>query len=261
MRRIASAAGVLLLLGTACLSEARAQFGGDKFKESSASDSYTRGYLEVFGRPPLPKESQYWRKQQMPYSQMINEMKAWLRKPEGAKDLSETIERSYQNSFGRAPTADELAYWQSEVKAKHYGYTHIVEHSRTWLKGGGADERVALIKRAYERAFGRSPTAKEIDYWREQVRDNGTNYSELVEKCIDWMLGREVHRLDARQQPGADRRAEGDDQARLPRDEPAGPKRSPDETLDDAGGREAADPPASRHPHPEVERLKRSEET
>jgi hypothetical protein len=189
MRKIASAAGVILLLGTACLFEARAQLGGDKFKESNASDSYTRGYLEVFGRPPLPKESQYWRKQQMPYSQMINEMKAWLRKPEGAQDLSETIERSYQNSFGRAPKPEELAYWQAEVKAKHYGYTHLIEHSRQWLKGGGAAEREPLIKRAYEQAFGRNPTGEELSYWQQQIGKDGTNYSELVEKCIDWMLG------------------------------------------------------------------------
>ena len=145
--------------------------------------------MEVFGRPPLPKESDYWRKQQMPYSQMINEMKAWLRKPEGAKDLSETVERSYQNSLGRAPTSDELAYRQSEVKAKHYGYTHIIDYSRQWLKGGGAAEREPLIRRAYERAFGRPPTASELGYWQQQIGKDGTNYSELVEKCIDWMLG------------------------------------------------------------------------
>lgn len=189
MRKIASAAGVILLLGTACLFEARAQLGGGEFKESSASDSYTRGYLEVFGRPPVPKESQYWRKQQMPYSQMINEMKAWLRKPEGAKDLSETIERSYENSFGREPKPDELAFWQSEVKAKHYGYTHIVEHSRQWLKQNGGNERVEVIERAYNHAFGRTPTPAERSYWDKQIAKDGTNYSELVEKCIDWMLG------------------------------------------------------------------------
>lgn len=189
MRKMASAAGVILLLGTACLFEARAQFGGDKFKESKASDSYTRGYMEVFGRPPVPKESQYWRQQQMPYSQMIDEMKAWLRKPEGAKDLSETIERSYQNSFGRAPKPDELAYWRSEVKAKHYGYTHIIQHSRDWIKKNGDKEREEVIERAYKHAFGRLPKYSELSYWDKQMAKDGTNYSELVEKCIDWMLG------------------------------------------------------------------------
>ena len=126
----------------------------------------------------------------MPYSQMIDELKAWLRKPEGAGDLSETIERAYMNSFGRAPSSGELAYWQSEVKAKHYGYSHIVDYSRQWLKSaGGSGEREPLIVRAYRRAFGRPAKANEISYWKAQIQKDGTNYSDLVDKCVAYMLG------------------------------------------------------------------------
>ncbi len=132
----------------------------------------------------------------MPYSHMVDELKAWLRKPEGAQDLSETIERSYMNSFGRAPSPSELGYWVSEVKAKHYGYSHIVDYSRAWLKtAAGSGEREPLIERAYKRAFGRPAKPNEVSYWRAQIGKDGTNFTDLVEKCVSYMLGSSPEQL------------------------------------------------------------------
>jgi hypothetical protein len=191
MRKIVSVTCLVILLGVGCAAEARAQFGaGEKFKESTAAESYAEGHLEVFGRPPLPNEATYWKAQQLTRTQMIDQLKLWLRKPEGSGELSATIERSYMNSFGRKPTPEELAYWQAEVKAKHYGYTHIIDASRQWLKSAaGAADREPTIDRAYTRAFGRKAKPQEMSYWKSKMQQEGTTFTELVDRCIDWMLG------------------------------------------------------------------------
>ena len=96
---------------------------------------------------------------------------------------------SYQNSFGREPTAKELDSWSEEMKAKKLTYKDVMQAHSRWLKTGAAsDERKNLVNRNFFEVLGRVATIDELNYWRDKIEKEGTTYAEMRKANIDWIL-------------------------------------------------------------------------
>jgi len=120
----------------------------------------------------------------------VTSLKQYLQKPEGAAELKGTIERSYMAAFNRPPNLKEFAYWQSECKSKGFGYEDLISWHKKWEQSGvRADERLAMIKKAYMEVYGRDAAQKEIDYWNVEVPQKGIIYDQLCNYLKDWVSG------------------------------------------------------------------------
>lgn len=97
---------------------------------------------------------------------------------------------SYQNSFGREPTAQEINYWSGEMKAKKLSYKDVMAAHHQWLKSAAAEgERKGITNRSIYEAFGRYATVDEINNITGLIAQDGRNFADLVKGHVAWMTG------------------------------------------------------------------------
>ncbi len=103
-------------------------------------------YKVVFGRGPTPTELNYWldpsRRENVggtPAATVEDWHMTWLLSPSGKSELPAMITRSYQTVFHRVPTANELSFWESDVRAKRHTYRDLVAYHQQWLKHPAGD--------------------------------------------------------------------------------------------------------------------------
>lgn len=187
MKRILLIVIGFVLAGTLFAAETRAQFkGGADLRESSVNIAGV--FQKVFGRDPTAAEKAESQSLANDSAALEANLKASLKQPKGAEELRLVIDRAYNRSFGRASTANNLAYWQARIKNENLGYADLMNASREWLKKN-ATERQETIQRAYLWALGRDPLPGDMDYWSQEVQANGTNYVEIRDACVNYMLG------------------------------------------------------------------------
>lgn len=106
---------------------------------------------------------------------------------------------SYQNSFGRNPANQEIAYWEKQYKAQPISYKDLMKTHHQWLQTEAANgERKGLVNRSYYEVIGRYPTTDEINYWIDnRLKPEGMNYEELRKAQIDWVMSvkTELHEM------------------------------------------------------------------
>ena len=96
---------------------------------------------------------------------------------------------SYQNSFGREPTAKEVDTWAVEIKAKNLTYKDLMQRLSQYLKTPAASsERKGVANRSVYEAFGRYPEPDEVNNITDKIEKEGTSFAALVKGHIDWML-------------------------------------------------------------------------
>lgn len=131
---------------------------------------------------------------------LAQQIKSYLRTPEGAPELKATIDRSYKAAFNRLPNPQEFAYWQTECKTKNMGYHDLIVAHKKWEQTGvKSDERLAMIKSVYTGVYGRDPDRKEIDYWMAVIPKEGIIYEELCNNLKNWISGNsseQIHELE-----------------------------------------------------------------
>jgi hypothetical protein len=91
-------------------------------------------------------------------------------------DVCEQTINTYNDAFGRRPSADEIKFW---VGQNNSNYDYLINQHRTWLKTQST-ERQATITRSYQAIFHRNPDANEMKYWDGQVVSTGAIYKELL---------------------------------------------------------------------------------
>jgi hypothetical protein len=97
---------------------------------------------------------------------------------------------SYKNSFGREPTAKEIDYWSGEMKAKKLAYKDVMKAHSQWLKTDAAStERKGVANRSVYEAYGRYPSADEVNNIADIIARGGTSYADLVKGHVSWMTG------------------------------------------------------------------------
>ena len=171
------------------------------------TDYINTAYQRAFGRNATAAEIQYWSEKSVRdkflgegdtigkavenvNNKLVTQIKKWLGMPEGAAELQATIERSYKAAFNRLPTPEEFAYWQKECKAKNMGYEDLIRAHQKWEQTGvKADERLAMVRKAYTEVYGREPVKKEIDYWMADIPKKGIVYDQLCNYLKDWVSG------------------------------------------------------------------------
>jgi hypothetical protein len=169
-------------------------------------------YQIAFGRSASPQELGEWRKAGFdeancnPYDdtpQVVEKLKATLRTPQGAKELANTIKRGYEDSLGRAPKAADLDYWTTEIagKQKNLGYTDIINAHRLWLKDDKHQaDRTYAIYQAYLNGIGRAPSAGDLEYWRNRMKQDGSNYLDCFKANIIYITGSSSAQVQERQE-------------------------------------------------------------
>jgi hypothetical protein len=146
-------------------------------------------FQTTFGRDATSAEMSQWVKSDRTVRELIKQLHEVLKSDAGANELQKTIGRGYATSFGREPTAKELAFWTAEAKAKSYGFDELVMAHHAWLKTPEADaERKSLVFRNFFEAYGRLPTVSESNGYHDEIEKLGMNYSELLAWIMDRML-------------------------------------------------------------------------
>jgi len=100
------------------------------------------------------------------------------------------LERSYQDSFGREPTAKEIT---SAKNAWVQGtYTSWMKVHIQYLKSdAAASERIGLINRNFLEVRGLMAPKDELNIWNAELVKPNTpypNYTEMRKRNIDWIL-------------------------------------------------------------------------
>jgi hypothetical protein len=91
-------------------------------------------------------------------------------------DVCEQTINTYNDAFGRRPSADEIKFW---VGQNNMNYDWLINNHRTFLKSN-TKERQDTIKRSYQAIFNRLPNDGELKYWDGQVASTGATYKELL---------------------------------------------------------------------------------
>jgi hypothetical protein len=184
----------------ACLSavESRAQI---TMKGTGAwNGCVVEAYQQAFGRSASPQELSVWKKIGADNSdcgpevnsRVLEALKSKLRAPEGAKELADTISRAYQHSFGRAPNAGDLNYWTAEIFARqqNLGYAEIMNSHRLWLKNDkNQGDRTYAVYQAYLNGIGRAPNPGDLEYWRNRMKEDGSNYTDCLKANVLYITG------------------------------------------------------------------------
>ena len=137
-------------------------------------------FSAAFGRNATPEEMNQWRSADLTKDELVGKLIEFLKSAAGADELRKTVERSYPDSFGREPNATESAFWQSEAKAKSYGFAGLVGAYREWLKTPAADaERKSIVFKSSFEALGRLPAVSESNEWRDQIEKSGDGYHSM----------------------------------------------------------------------------------
>jgi hypothetical protein len=173
-------------------------------KGNYGSGYVNTAYRRAFGRNATAAEMEYWSRrdvsikfdrtgdnpEEASQNALVTEIKKYLGKPEGAAELRATIERSYRGCFNREPTPQDLAYWQSECKARNMGFEDLVRAHGKWLQSPQGEEyRNHMVLTVYPEVYGRPCTQKERDYWMAELKSKGYPYVQLRKFLFDWMLG------------------------------------------------------------------------
>ncbi|HEX8844437.1 MAG TPA: hypothetical protein VF791_07325 [Pyrinomonadaceae bacterium] len=194
LRRILLTVIGFVLAGTLFAAETRAQFkGGADLREPGMNTAGV--FQKVFGRDPTAAEKAEWASLANDEAVLESNLKTLLKQPKGAEELRLVIDRAYNRSFGRASTAKNMAYWQARIKNEILGYADLMNASREWLKKN-ATERQETIQRAYLWALGRDPLPGDMDYWSQEVQAKGTNYVEIRDACVNYMLGSKKDQIE-----------------------------------------------------------------
>lgn len=150
-------------------------------------------YVTVFGRPATAAEISYWQNR-LPATQdeLVQINVNWLVSPSGAKDLSETVRRGFQQVFSRQPSAAEQQEWEDKIRQSRMVFADFVGALKPaiTLNPVYVAKQVQLgsavdISAAYMTVFGRPATPAEMDYW--QSRKPATQ-GELIDINIKWLI-------------------------------------------------------------------------
>jgi len=91
-------------------------------------------------------------------------------------DKENMIRRSYEDGFGRTPTADELTYWKSRTDWETY--EDLIKLHRVHIQTNDKAQ-VSVITASYYAVFWRGPNEAELKYWTDQLKASGTIFKEL----------------------------------------------------------------------------------
>jgi hypothetical protein len=198
---------LLLIAFSLAAGESRAQLNT---KGAGAwNDCVAEAYRLVFGRSASPQELGNWRKAGVDNSecgpeaseQVVAKLKASLRTPQGANELADTIRRSHEDSFGRAPKAAELSFWTTEIagKQKNLGYKEMLDAHRQALKDDkNQSDRTYAIYQAYLNGIGRAPNPGDLDYWRNRMKQDGSNYTDCLKANAAYIAGNSADQVKER---------------------------------------------------------------
>jgi hypothetical protein len=103
--------------------------------------------------------------------------------PAGALEeaiVGSEINRTYRLAFGREPTQAEINYWNS----RSIGIAGAIQAHSDWLaSSAGATDRRDTIRRSYETAFRRPPSACEANYWDSYITSRVRSQVTYRELC------------------------------------------------------------------------------
>ena len=85
------------------------------------------------------------------------------------------VEQQYRDFLGRSPDAAGRAYWTTVLERGEASPTKLVQ---LFLESDEFGSRVTAVNRLYLAAFGRNPTAAELDYWAAEM-GRGRSLAEL----------------------------------------------------------------------------------
>lgn len=188
----------LAVFGFASATETRAQLNlkGTGAFGGCVSDAYQIAY----GRSASPPELGNWRKAGFDESdcrsdekeRLIEKLKAIFRTGAGYVELNGMITRCYKHSFAREPKAGDLKYWITEIQInkKNLGYSELMNAQRQWLKDEkNQADRTYAIYQAYLNGIGRAPYPGDLEYWRNKMTQDGSNYTDCLKANIAYILG------------------------------------------------------------------------
>jgi len=186
MRKILLIALGLLCINGLMIAEAHAQPShktspGPPLKITNNESLISGAFTTAFGRSATPDEINQWKKSDLTTDELVGKLIEFLKSRAGAEELRKTIERSYPQHFGRGPYPKELDYWQSEAKAKGYGFHNLYFAYTEWLKTPAADsERKSIVFKSCFEALGRLPSVSESNQWRDIIEQVGQPYWQMV---------------------------------------------------------------------------------
>lgn len=176
----------LLLINGLMIAEVRAQPQkkpptGPPAKVTNNEYLINSAFAAAFGRQATPDELNQWKKSDLTKDELVGKLIEFLRTRSGAEELRQTIERGYPQHFGRGPYPKELEYWQSEARAKSYGFDGLYHAYSEWLKTPAADgERKSIVFKSCFEALGRIPSVSESNEWRDIIEQVGEPYWQMV---------------------------------------------------------------------------------
>ena len=176
----------LLLINGFMMTEVRAQRQkrpptGPPEKITNNESLINSAFSAAFGRNATSDEVNQWKKSDLTKEELVGKLIEFLKSAAGADELRQTIERSYPPSFGHAPTPKESAFWQSEAKAKGFGFDSLPGAYRAWLKTPAADgERKSIVFKSCFEGLGRIPDVGESNEWRDIIEQSGELYWQMV---------------------------------------------------------------------------------
>lgn len=149
-------------------------------------------YMTVFGRTATAAEISYWQNR-LPATQdeLVQINVNWLVSPSGARDLSETVQRGFQQVFSRQPSAAEQQEWEGKIKQSRMVFADFVGALKpVLLNPVFIAKQVQLgsavdISAAYMTVFGRPATPAEMDYWQSR---KPASQGELIDINIKWLI-------------------------------------------------------------------------
>ena len=157
---------------------------------SDGVEEIERSYRTAFGREPGSSELQQWLPK-LRDGMVIPAHVNFLNTPGAAAgELERTIDRSYEDVFGRLPSPPERADWAQAMRTERLTYSDAVSrHLEFLLRPTTAAERRAVVERSYARALGRAPNADETDGWLSLILDDRIGFNEVMENHRDFLVG------------------------------------------------------------------------
>ena len=166
--------------GSASTSDTGAS-GGSTAKTTAthlSTDEVNKAFQNAFGRNATSDELTRWTGAgNLGYSSLLQDLRKIIKASAAARKSN--ILLAYWNSFGRAPDAAELQYWDNRLKSTGELYVEEMAVNRKYIQGDG-NVRQFIIDKAYTSVFWRGPNAGDMKYWDGVLRSSGTDFQELL---------------------------------------------------------------------------------
>ena len=140
-----------------------------------------KGYQDTLGRAGDQAGIDYW-KGQLSSGAVTPEAfnKSLL---SGAKpgEFKSTIDKGYQEKFGRAADIPGQEYWSGQLKS---GAVKPVDFGRSLVGGAKGDDLTDLIKKSYVDTLGRDADIPGLQYWQKEVAEGRVDPNRMNEALI-----------------------------------------------------------------------------